>query len=104
MGYLAGRIATDALMHIEGDITKESVNEAFQSVTNFVSDIFCAPWYYDSTVGSNVSNNIDLTVAPEDGNMVQVEECFEIAELAGNPLADIRAAEQELGLNTASTG
>jgi branched-chain amino acid transport system substrate-binding protein len=104
MGYLAGRVATDALLGIEGDITKESVNEAFRSITNFVSDIWCAPWYYDSTVGSNVSNNIDLTVAPQDGNMVQVEECFEIAELPGNPLAEIRAAEQELGLNTATVG
>jgi hypothetical protein len=36
--------------------------------------------------------------------MVQVEECFEIAELPGNPLAEIRAAEQELGLNTATVG
>ena len=100
MGYLAGRIATDALMSIDGEITKESVNEAFRSLTNFSSDIFCRPWYYDSTVGSNVSNNVDLTVAPEDGNMVKMEDCFEIAELAGNPLAEIRAAEQELGLNT----
>jgi hypothetical protein len=47
-----------------------------------------------------VSNNIDLTVAPEDGNMVQVEECFEIASLPGNPLDEIRAAEEENGLNT----
>jgi branched-chain amino acid transport system substrate-binding protein len=100
MGYLAGRIATDALLSIEGDITKESVNEAFRSVTNFVSDIFCKPWYYDSTVGQNVSNNTDLTVAPQDGNMVQVEECFDIAALPGNPLDAIRAAEAELGLNT----
>ncbi len=100
MGYLAGRIATEGLLSIEGDITAESVNAAFNAITNFSSDIFCKPWYYDSTVGSNVSNNTDLTVAPQDGNMVQVEECFEIAELAGNPLADIRAAEQELGLNT----
>jgi branched-chain amino acid transport system substrate-binding protein len=100
MGYLAGRVATDALLGIEGDITKESVNEAFRSITNFVSDIWCAPWYYDSGTGSNVSNNIDLTVAPEDGNMVQVEECFEIAPLPGNPLDEIRAAEEENGLNT----
>jgi branched-chain amino acid transport system substrate-binding protein len=99
MGYLAGRVATDALLGIEGDITKESVNEAFRSITNFTSDIWCRPWYFDSTVGSNVSNNVDLTVAPEDGNMVQVEDCFEIAELPDNPLAEIRAAEQELGLN-----
>jgi branched-chain amino acid transport system substrate-binding protein len=99
MGYLAGRVATDALLGIEGDITKESVNEAFRSITNFTSDIWCKPWYFDSTVGSNVSNNVDLTVAPQDGNMVQVEDCFEIAELPDNPLAEIRAAEQELGLN-----
>jgi branched-chain amino acid transport system substrate-binding protein len=104
MGYLAGRVATDALLSIEGDITKESVNEAFRSVTNFVSDIWCRPWYFDSTVGGNVSNNVDITVVPRDGVMVQSEECFEIAELPTpeNLLADIRAAEQELGLNTAT--
>jgi branched-chain amino acid transport system substrate-binding protein len=100
MGYLAGRVATDALMGIEGDITKESVNEAFKNVKNFVSDIWCAPWYFDSTTGSNVSNNIDLTVAPEDGNMVQVEDCFEITALPNNPLDEIRAAEEDKGLNT----
>ncbi len=100
MGYLAGRIATDALLSIDGDITKESVNEAFRGVRNFVSDILCAPWYYDSGTGSNVSNNADLTVAPEDGNMVQVEDCFKITDLPGNPLDEIRAAEEENGLNT----
>jgi hypothetical protein len=47
-----------------------------------------------------VSNNIDLTVAPEDGNMVQVEDCFEIADLPNNPLEEIRAAEEENDLNT----
>jgi branched-chain amino acid transport system substrate-binding protein len=99
MGYLAGRVATDALLGIEGDITKESVNEAFKNIKNFASDIWCRPWYFDSTVGSNVSNNVDITVTPMDGNMVQTEDCFEIAELPGNPLAEIRAAEQELGLN-----
>lgn len=100
MGYLAGRIATDALMGIEGEITKESVNEAFRSVRNFVSDIFCQPWYYDSGTGRNVSNNADITVTPEGDRMVQVEECFEIAELPDNGLAEIRAAEEEQGLNT----
>jgi branched-chain amino acid transport system substrate-binding protein len=100
MGYLAGRVATDALLGIQGDITKESVNEAFRSVKNFKSDLWCKPWYYDSTVGSNVSNNNDITVAPRDGKMVQLEDCFEIAALPGNPLDQIRAKEAELGLNT----
>jgi branched-chain amino acid transport system substrate-binding protein len=102
MGYLAGRVATDALLSIEGEITKESVNEAFKNVKNFVSDIWCKAWYFDSGTGFNVSNNTDLTVVPRDKKMVQTEECFDIAELPGNPLADIRAAEQEQGLNTAT--
>jgi branched-chain amino acid transport system substrate-binding protein len=100
MGYLAGRVATDALMGIEGDITKESVNEAFRGITNFVSDIWCQPWYFESGTGANVSNNVDLTVAPRDGEMVQLEECFPIAELPDNNLAEIRQAEEDQGLNT----
>ena len=100
MGYLAARIATEALLGIDGDITKDSVNDAFRAITNFESDIFCAPWYYESGTGFNVSNNIDLTVVPRDGVMVQVEDCFPIAELPGNQLAEIRAAEQAGGLNT----
>lgn len=99
MGYLAGRIATDAMLSIDGDITKESVNEAFRAVKNFNSDLFCKPWYFDSTVGQNVSNNWDLTVAPEGGKMVKVEDCFEIADLETSPLDEIRAKETELGLN-----
>jgi branched-chain amino acid transport system substrate-binding protein len=99
MGYLAGRVATDALMGIKGDINKDSVNAAFKAVKNFKSDIFCKPWYYDSTTGSNVSNNVDITVAPKDGNMVKVEECFDVAALPANPLDSIRAKEKSLGLN-----
>ncbi|MGD9704107.1 MAG: ABC transporter substrate-binding protein [Acidimicrobiia bacterium] len=99
MGYLAGRIATDALLSIDGEITKESVNEAFRAVTNFSSDILCKPWYYDSTVGQNVSNNWDLTVAPSGGKIVKMEDCFEIADLPNSPLDEIRAKEAELGLN-----
>ena len=65
MGYLAGRVATDALLGIKGDITKESVNAAFKAIKNFKSDLWCKPWYFDSTVGQNVSNNNDITVTPE---------------------------------------
>ena len=49
------------------------------------SDLWCKPWYFDSTVGKNVSNNTDITVAPKDGKMVQTEDCFEIAELPDQP-------------------
>src|SRR4030095_17264045 len=71
MGYLAGRTATEALLGIQGDITRESVNAAFKGLKNITSDLWCKPCYFDSTVGSNVSNNVDITVTPKDGNMVQ---------------------------------
>ncbi len=73
---------------------------AFKNLKNFSSDLWCKPWYFDSTVGKNVSNNTDITVTPQDGKMVQTEDCFEIAELPANPLAQIRAKEKELGLNS----
>ena len=47
-----------------------------------------------------MSNNTDITVTPQDGKMVQTEDCFEIAALDANPFAQIRAKEQELGLNS----
>jgi branched-chain amino acid transport system substrate-binding protein len=99
MGYLAGRAATEGLLGIQGDITKESVNAAFKGLKNISSDLWCKPWYFDSTVGKNVSNNNDITVTPKAGAMVQAEDCFAIAALPTNPLDEIRAKEKELGLN-----
>jgi len=99
MGFLAGKVAVEALLRIEGDYTKESVNAAFKALTNVTSDLWCKPWYFDSTVGPNVGNNTDLTVTPQDQVWVQAEECFEIPDLEGNPLDQIRAKEVELGLN-----
>ena len=100
MGYLTARAATEAMLGIKGDITKESVNAAFKGLKDFSSDLWCKPWYFDSTVGKNVSNNTDITVTPQDGKMVKKEDCFEVAELPANPLAQIRAKEKELGLNS----
>ncbi len=100
MGYLVGRVTTDALLGIQGDVTKESVNAALKGVKDFASDLWCKPWYFDSTVGQNVSNNNDITVVPQDGNMVKKEDCFAIAALPTNPLDAIRAKETSLGLNS----
>jgi branched-chain amino acid transport system substrate-binding protein len=103
MGYLAARAATEGLLAVEGDdYSVESVNEAFRSITNFASDLWCRPWYFESGVGGNVSNNVDYTVVPAGDKMELLEDCFEIAELDAdaNLLAEIRAAEEEQGLNT----
>jgi branched-chain amino acid transport system substrate-binding protein len=95
MGYLVGKFTTEALLRMgEGaEYNVETVNAAIYALTNAESDMLCKPWYYSSGTGSNVSNNTDRTVVPQDGNMVQKEDCFPIQETDNNPLAAIRAAE-----------
>ena len=87
MGYLVGRFTTEALLSIDGDITKESVNDAIFNLTGMASDMLCKPWYYQNGSSANVSNNTDRTVAPQDGNMVEV----------GGVLRDRRTADQPVG-------
>jgi len=46
-GYLAARIAVQALMSIPPDkIDRAAVTAALQNVQNFKSDIFCTPWSF----------------------------------------------------------
>ena len=100
MGYLAGRVATEALLSIKGDITKESVNAAFKAVKNFNSDLWCKPWYFDSTVGQNVSNNNDITVTSE-GRQHGARRRTASPSPSCRPTRSqqIRAKEKSLGLN-----
>ena len=96
MGYLVGKFTTEALLRMgEGaEYNVETVNAAIGSLVNAESDMLCKPWYFSNNLGTgNVSNNTDRTVVPQDGNMVQFEDCFEIQETDNNPLAEIRAAE-----------
>ena len=96
MGYLAGKAATEALLRMgEGaEYTAETVNEAFRTLTNVESDMWCKPWYFSSGLDEgNVSNNTDYTVVPAGDRMDLLEDCFEIAALPTNPLDAIRAAE-----------
>jgi branched-chain amino acid transport system substrate-binding protein len=96
MGFLEGRIASEAMIGIEGDITKESVNEAFKNVENFETDILCKPWYYgDGPL--HIPNNTDWTVTPQGKTMVQKEDCFEISD-ADAPIKRVRDLEKENGI------
>lgn len=98
MGYLVGRIATEALLSIDGEVTRESFNEALVNLTGFESDLLCKPWYYSSGLDvGNVGNNADRTVTPEGDVMVLAEDCFDIAAVPSNPLEEIRAAEAAQG-------
>jgi branched-chain amino acid transport system substrate-binding protein len=97
-GFLEARIATQAMLDIEGDLTKESVNEAFKNMKGFESDMLCKPWYFgDGPL--HIPNNTDWTVTPKEGTMVIKEECFEISD-ADAPIKRVRDIEKEEGIYT----
>jgi branched-chain amino acid transport system substrate-binding protein len=97
MGFIEARIATEALQGVEGEYTKESVNEAFKNVKNFETDILCEPWYYGEAP-LHLPNNVDRTVTPEGGVMVQAEDCFPISDVdpAIKQVRDIEAEDPSL--------
>jgi branched-chain amino acid transport system substrate-binding protein len=78
MGFTQGEIAVSALKTIHGPYTVKSVNEAFKNVKDFKTDILCRPWYYGQAP-LHIPNNVDRTVTPSNGRMVQKEGCFEIS-------------------------
>ena len=96
MGFLEARIATEALMGIQGDITPKTANAAFLGVKDFQTDIVCKPWYYGKAP-LHIPNNTDRTVTPRAGKMVEQESCFPISD-ADPDIAKVRQIEQEQGL------
>ena len=90
MGFVQGKIATQALLTIKGDdFNVKNVNEAFKNVKNFKTDILCAPWYYGDAP-LHIPNHTDLTTTPRNGVMVQKEGCFKIS----NVDPDIKKVEE----------
>jgi branched-chain amino acid transport system substrate-binding protein len=93
MGFIEARIATEAMLGVNGEYTKESVNEAFLNVKNFETDILCEPWYYGDAP-LHIPNNVDRTVTPEGGVMVEAEDCFPISDV-DPAIAQVREIEAE---------
>jgi branched-chain amino acid transport system substrate-binding protein len=91
MGFVQGRIATQALMGIKGAYTVKSVNNAFHNVKNFRTDILCRPWYFQNAP-LHIPNNTDRTVVPENGKMVQKQGCFNISPI-DPAIAQVRKIE-----------
>jgi branched-chain amino acid transport system substrate-binding protein len=95
MGFVEGAIATSAMLGIKGDITAESVNEAFKNVKDFKTGILCKPWYYGEAP-LHIPNNVDRTTTPKDGVMVEKEACFPISDV-DPPIKQVREIEAQQG-------
>jgi branched-chain amino acid transport system substrate-binding protein len=99
MGFLAAAIITRTLLQLPPDqLTQAGVNAAIRGIKNFKTDLLCRPWYFGN-LDDHVPVNYDWTVVPEDHVFIQKEGCFPIAALPIDPLAQIRDAEKQQGLN-----
>jgi branched-chain amino acid transport system substrate-binding protein len=78
MGYLMGKFMTNALDTVSGPYTVQSVNDAVFNLKDQKTDILCKPWYYGKAP-LHIPNNVDWTTTPDNGHMVQKEDCFDIS-------------------------
>src|ERR1700722_1969902 len=71
MGFTIGEIATHALESITGPYTIASVSAALQGVSNYNTGMLCQGYTY-GTYALHIPNNMDYTVTPDNGKLVQV--------------------------------
>jgi branched-chain amino acid transport system substrate-binding protein len=98
MGFLVGKFVTNALLSVSGTITKQSYNAAVLRLRNQKSDILCKPYYFWK-LAYHIPNNADITVSYNNGKVVQVEQCFDIAGV-DQELVQTRKWEKQFKLNT----
>jgi branched-chain amino acid transport system substrate-binding protein len=94
-GFLQARVTTQALLGIKGSVTPKSANTAIGDVKDFKTDLLCRPWYFGKAP-LHIPNNVDLTVTPKDGKMVQDEDCFQISD-AEPGIQQVRQIEKQQG-------
>jgi branched-chain amino acid transport system substrate-binding protein len=98
MGFLVGKLATNALLSIKGPVTFKSYNRAVVNLKNQKSDIWCKPWYFWH-LKEHLPNNTLPTVTYKNGKVVYTRPCTPVP--AVDPLViRARAAEKRFKLNT----
>jgi branched-chain amino acid transport system substrate-binding protein len=94
MGYLMGRISTQALLSIKGDdYSVKTYNDAVRNVKDFKTDILCQPWYFGKAP-LHIPNNVDWTTTPKSGHMVIKEGCFKISDVDPD-IGKVRKIEEQ---------
>jgi branched-chain amino acid transport system substrate-binding protein len=95
-GYLAARIATEALLKLDPKkIDRASVSAALRAVAGFKSDILCRPFYVGDGARHNANSSGPVVQVSGSGFKQVSEGCL----IAGDPeLKDLRLAEKRMGL------
>lgn len=95
-GYLAARIATDALLKLDPKkIDRASVSAALRNVKGFKSDILCRPFYVGDGARHNANSSGPIAQVSGNGFKQLSKGCL----MAADPeLTDLRAREKQFGL------
>jgi len=95
-GYLAARIATEALLKMDPKkIDRASVSAALRNVKGFKSDILCRPFYVGDGARHNANSSGPIAQVSGNGFKQVSQGCL----MAADPeMADLRAQEKKLGL------
>jgi branched-chain amino acid transport system substrate-binding protein len=80
MGFTDAEIAVHALETIKGSYTVASVNAALKAVSDFATGMNCQAFTYGS-YSEHIPNNMDYTVTPDNGKMVQAQGCTAISNV-----------------------
>jgi branched-chain amino acid transport system substrate-binding protein len=95
-GYLAARIATEALMKMDPKkIDRASVSTALRSVKGFKSDILCKPFYVGDGARHNANSSGPIAQVSGNGFKQVSTGCLTAAD---PELADLREQEKKQGL------
>jgi branched-chain amino acid transport system substrate-binding protein len=102
-GYIAARIAVDAMLTIKNpnDINRNTVTSAIQNMKPYETDILCQSWYWGGPGATeHNANHVTRTVSMHDGKWKNVEGCVNDADPG---LANIEAMETKLGIKISDT-
>jgi branched-chain amino acid transport system substrate-binding protein len=102
-GYIAGRIAVNAMLSIKNpdDVNRNTVTAAIQNMTPYETDILCMPWYWGGPeAAEHNANHVTRTVTIHDGKWKTLEGCVADADPG---LANIEAMEKKLGIKISDT-
>ena len=95
-GYLAARVATEALLKMDPKkIDRAGVSAALRAVKGFKSDILCRPFYVGDGARHNANSSGPIAQVSGGGFKQVSKGCL----MAADPeLADLREQEKKLGL------
>ena len=95
-GYLAARIATEALLKLDPKkIDRATTSAALREVKGFQSDILCRPFYVGAGARHNANSSGPIAQVSGNGFKQVSNGCLTAAD---PELADLRAQEKQLGL------